>query len=495
MNVLRPAIVLSLLVGVHVQAPAGAQRVPPGRPNILFILADDLGQRDLGSYGSTFYETPHLDRLARDGVRFTAAYAAAPVCSPTRASLLTGRWPQRTGITDYIGAADRPELWKRNTRALPAPFGDRLALDETTMAEALKGAGYATFFAGKWHLGPDGAWPEQQGFDLNLGGTGRGGPYGGKQYFSPYGNPRLPDGPDGEHLPDRLASETVRFIDANRERPFFAFLSFYDVHTPLMARPDLQRKYEEKRQRLGLEAAWGREHARDVRLVQEHAVYAGMVEAMDQAVGKVLDRLDALGLRENTLVVFTSDNGGLSTSEGWPTSNVPLRAGKGWMYEGGLRVPLLVRWPKVTRAGSQVDSPVTSPDFFPTLLEAAAARGAGGDGDGVSILPALGGKAPAERAIFWHYPHYGNQGGAPASAIRRGDWKLIEWLEDGSLELFDVARDIGETRELSRTYPQRAAMLHAGLKAWRTQVGARLPQPNPNYDPAAPDGRAATRPK
>jgi len=216
---------------------------------------------------------------------------------------------------------------------------------------------------------------------------------------------------------------------------------------------------------------------------------------MDQAVGKVLDRLDALGLRENTLVVFTSDNGGLSTSEGWPTSNVPLRAGKGWMYEGGLRVPLLVRWPKVTRAGSQVDSPVTSPDFFPTLLEAAAARGARGDGDGVSILPALGGKAPAERAIFWHYPHYGNQGGAPASAIRRGAWKLIEWLEDGSIELFDVAQDIGETRELSRTYPQRAAKLHAELKAWRTQVGARLPQRNPNYDPSAPDGRAATRPR
>ena len=276
MRVLRPAIVLSLLVGMHVQAPAGAQRVPPGRPNILFILADDLGQRDLGSYGSTFYETPHLDRLARDGVRFTAAYAAAPVCSPTRASLLTGRWPQRTGITDYIGAADRPELWKRNTRALPAPFGDRLSLDETTMAEALKGAGYATFFAGKWHLGPEGAWPEQQGFDLNLGGIDRGGPYGGKQYFSPYGNPRLPDGPDGEHLPDRLASETVRFIDANRERPFFAFLSFYDVHTPLMARPDLQRKDRGEaaaartRGRLGPRARAGRAPRAGARRLRRH---------------------------------------------------------------------------------------------------------------------------------------------------------------------------------------------------------------------------------
>ena len=362
MNALRAAVLLPMLVGIHLAPPGETQRVPPGRPNILFILADDLGQRDLGSYGSTFYETPHLDRLAREGARFTSAYAAAPVCSPTRASLLTGRWPQRTGVTDYIGAIDKPELWKRNTRSLPAPFGDRLALEETTIAETLKREGYATFFAGKWHLGPEGAWPEQQGFDLNHGGIDRGGPYGGKQYFSPYGNPRLPDGPVGEHLPDRLASETVRFIDANRARPFFAFLSFYSVHTPLMARPDLQRKYEDKRQRLGLEAAWGREHARDVRLVQEHAVYAGMVDAMDQAVGKVLDRLDALGLRENTLVIFTSDNGGLSTSEGWPTSNLPLRAGKGWMYEGGLRVPLLVRWPKVTRP----EAASTAPSLAPT---------------------------------------------------------------------------------------------------------------------------------
>ncbi len=495
MTALRPAILLSLLVGVGLQAPAGAQRGTPGKLNVLFILADDLGQRDLGSYGSTFYETPHLDRLAREGARFTSAYAAAPVCSPTRASLLTGRWPQRSTITDYIGAPDRPELWKRNTRALPAPFGDRLALEETTMAEALKGAGYATFFAGKWHLGTEGWWPEHQGFDVNLGGIDRGGPYGGKQYLSPYGNPRLPDGPDGEHLPDRLASETVRFIEANRERPFFAYLSFYSVHTPLMARADLQRKYEEKRQRLGLEAAWGREHARDVRLVQEHAVYAGMVDAMDQAVGKVLDRLDALGLRDNTLVIFTSDNGGLSTSEGWPTSNVPLRAGKGWMYEGGLRVPLLVRWPTVTRAGSEINASVTSPDFMPTVLEATGARGAGLELDGTSLVPVLGGKPLAERPLFWHYPHYGNQGGAPASAIRRGDWKLIEWLEDGSIELFDVAHDIGETRELSRTHPERAARLHAELKAWRTQVGARMPRPNPNYDPSAPDGRAATRPK
>lgn len=489
---------LALAGGGSLGQPAPRPPGAPGPANVLVILADDLGQRDLGSYGSTFHETPHLDRLARDGVRFTSAYASAPVCSPTRASLLTGQWPQRTGITDYIGAPPRPELWTRNTRALPAPFADRLAHGVTTLAEHLKAAGYATFFAGKWHLGPEGWWPEDQGFDVNMGGTDRGGPYGGNRYFSPYGNPRLPDGPEGEHLPDRLASETVRFIEANRGRPFLAYLSFYSVHTPLMARPDLERKYEEKRRRLGLEATWGREHERDVRLVQEHAVYAGMVEAMDQAVGKVLDRLDGLGLRDSTLVVFTSDNGGLSTSEGWPTSNAPLRAGKGWVYEGGLRVPLLVRWPREgARGGAVVETPVTSPDLLPTVLDAAAIR-TGRDAtptpiDGVSLLPLLRGTAVPERPLFWHYAHYGNQGGAPAAAMRRGDWKLVEWLEDGRVELFNVADDPGETKDLAAREPQRVSRLRGELVAWQREVGARMPTANPRYDPAAPSGRAATR--
>jgi hypothetical protein len=306
-------VVFAILFIVSASSTFGDERRPA---NIVVFLADDLGRSDLGCYGSTFYETPHLDQLARDGVRFTDAYAACPVCSPTRASLMTGQWPQRTGITDYIGAPLTPEGWKRNTELLPAPYSDRLSLDSPTLAKSLKMAGYATFFAGKWHLGPEGWWPENQGFDINRGGIDRGGPYGGKKYFSPYGNPRLEDGPPGEHLPDRLATETTRFIEQNRDRPFFAYFSFYSVHTPLMAREDLRLKYEEKRKRLGLEARWGREEPRDVRLVQEHAVYAGMVDAMDQAVGKVLAKLDELQLRENTLVVFTSDNGGTLDQRG-----------------------------------------------------------------------------------------------------------------------------------------------------------------------------------
>ncbi len=474
---------------------AGARASAAEKPNVVFFLADDLGQRDLGCYGSTFYETPNLDRLAKDGARFTDAYAACPVCSPTRASLLTGQWPQRTGVTDYIGAPATPAQWKRNTKSLPAPYADRLALTAPTLAKAMKAAGYATFFAGKWHLGPEGWWPENQGFDINMGGVDKGGPYGGKKYFSPYENPRLPDGPDGEHLPDRLATETAKFIEANKDRPFFAYYSFYDVHTPLMARGDLRKKYEAKRARLGLTEKWRREEPRDVRLVQEHVVYAAMVEAMDLAVGKVLAKLDELGLRDNTIVVFTSDNGGLSTSEGWPTSNFPLRGGKGWMYEGGIREPLLVRWPGVVKAGSIISTPVSSPDFFPTLLEVSGARPSPGQTlDGTSLLPVLKGGTLPERALFWHYPHYGNQGGAPAAAVRRGDWKLIEWQEDGHAELFNLALDLGEQNNLAAKEPQRVAQLRAELAAWQKQVGAKFPITNPNYDPAKPSGRAAKRP-
>jgi arylsulfatase A-like enzyme len=481
----HPCVLLSLLLGL---APLSAA----DRPNIVFFVADDLGQRDLGSYGSTFYETPHLDRLAAEGMRFTDAYAACPVCSPTRAALVTGQWPQRTGITDYIGAPLTPDQWKRNTKLLPAPYSDRLALEATTFAEALKGAGYATFFAGKWHLGPEGWWPEDQGFDVNQGGIDRGGPYGGKKYFSPYGNPRLKDGPEGEHLPDRLAAEAGKFIEAHRDQPFLVYYPFYDVHTPLMGREDLVKKYEEKKKRLGLEEKWGREGERDVRLVQEHAVYAAMVEAMDLAVGRVLGKLDELGLAGNTLVLFTSDNGGLSTSEGSPTSNLPLRGGKGWMYEGGIREPLLVRWPAKIKAGSISGVPVSSVDYFPTFLEAAGAGKP--DGlvvDGLSLFPVFAGGSLPERGLFWHYPHYGNQGGAPAAAIRKGNHKLIHWFEDDRVELFDLSADLPEKNDLALARPDLVDALGMELKAWQEDVGAKFPTPNPNYDPAKPSGRAA----
>lgn len=484
----------SALVLASSAALAAAAGGPPRPPNVIFFLADDLGRQDLGAYGSTFYETPHLDRLAREGARFTDAYAACPVCSPTRASILSGQWPQRTGITDYIGAP-QPGAWKRNTKLLPAAYSDRLALDSPTLAKSLKAAGYATFFAGKWHLGPQGWWPENQGFDHNLGGIDKGGPYGGDKYFSPYDNPRLTDGPPGEHLPDRLATEAAKFIAANKDRPFFAYFPFYSVHTPLMARPDLQKKYEEKRARLGLTEKWGREGERDVRLTQAHAVYAAMVEAMDLAVGKVLEQLDALGLAENTLVIFTSDNGGLSTSEGWPTSNLPLRGGKGWMYEGGIREPLIVRWPGVAQPGSILDAPVSSPDFFPTLLEAAGAKPASGQLlDGISLVPVLRGGAAPDRAIFWQYPHFGNQGGAPAAAVRRGPWKLIHWFEDDRFELFNVVTDIGEATDLAAREPARVASLRSELAAWQRSVGAKFPTANATYDVTKPSGRASIRP-
>lgn len=474
---------------------ATAQAAP--KPNVVFFLVDDLGRQDLGCYGSTFYETPHVDRLAREGAKFTDAYAACPVCSPTRAAIQTGRWPQRTGVTDYIGAPLKPELWKRNTRLLPAPYSDRLALEEVTLAEMMKGAGYATFFAGKWHLGPEGWWPENQGYEVNMGGVDKGGPYGGNKYFSPYANPRLPDGPPGEHLPDRLATETAKFIREHKSQPFFAFFSFYSVHTPLMARKDLEAKYESKKKQLGLEVKWGREGPRDVRQVQEHAVYAGMVEAMDQAVGKVLAALDEQGVAENTLVIFTSDNGGLSTSEGSPTSNLPLRGGKGWLYEGGIREPLLVRWPAVLKPGTVVDTPVSSPDFFATLMDVGGAKVDGGPKrDGTSLLPLLQGQpGMPERALYWHYPHYGNQGGAPGAAMREGRWKLIHWFEKDEYELFDLTTDLSETKNLAAQEPARVKQMQAALAQWREEVGAKMPTPNPAYAPTQPDGREAPKPQ
>lgn len=460
-----------------------ATLVAADKPNIVFILVDDLGCMDIGANNPrTFYETPNIDALAKRGMRFTDGYAACTVCSPTRASILTGKYPQRTGVTDFIGA-HQPENWKRPTPLLPARYAAALALGETTLAETFKAQGYATFFAGKWHLGPPNHWPEDQGFDINMGGCSLSGPWHGNKYFSPYANPRLADGPPGEHLPDRLATETAGFINANKEKPFFAYLSFYSVHTPLMAREDLKKKYEAKAAALkNTGPRWGREREREVRLVQDHAVYAGMVEAMDQAVGKVLQAIDDSGVSGKTIIVFTSDNGGLSTTEGHPTSNLPLRAGKGWPYEGGVRVPLIVSAPGVTEAGSVSDAVVTSPDFHPTLLELAGISALSQQPpDGVSLMKSLRGEKQSRGPVFWHYPHYGNQGGAPYGAVRSGDWKLIEWYEDMRVELYDLKNDIGEQHDLTREEPAKAAELKLLLNDWRKQVNALMPTPNPNF--------------
>lgn len=483
--ILPALLALTLLVSPTL----GAERPK----NFLFFLVDDLGYMDVGCNNpDTFYSTPNIDRLAASGMRFTDGYAANPVCSPTRYSILTGKYPTRVDATNFFAG-------RRPGRFLPAPLNDRMPLSEITLAEALKSAGYATFFAGKWHLGPtEEFWPTKQGFDVNQGGFHRGGPYGGKKYFSPYGNPRLEDGPDGEHLPDRLASETNRFMEANKDRPFLAYLAFYSVHTPLIARKDLAAKYRAKAEAQGLndveqfadeEQALPIRKPRKVRVVQSHAVYAGMVEAMDQAVGKVLAKLDQLGLADDTVVCFTSDNGGLSTSEGSPTSNLPLRGGKGWLYEGGIREPFLIRYPGVTQAGSVCRTPVMSIDFYPTLLEIAGSPVTRRNEicDGVSLLPLLKGESIERATLYWHYPHYSNQGGIPGGAVREGRWKLIERYEDGRVHLYDLQADIGERDDVAAQHPQRVKTMRAKLHDWYRSVDAKFLQ-------AKPDGPTPWRP-
>lgn len=446
------------------------------RYNFIFILADDLGWVDLGCYGSKFYETPNIDKLADTGMKFTNGYALAPVCSPTRASILTGKYPARIDLTNWLHGDIKKKL-------VGAPYIHQLLLEELTIAEAMKKTGYLTFFAGKWHLGSEKYWPEHQGFLINKGGWDAGGPFGGNKYFSPYGNPRLEDGPPGEHLPDRLATESIKFIQENQNKSFFVYLSFYSVHTPLMARKDLLHKYTNKQQALSLYTNWSKEGGNWERQTQNHPVYASMVEAMDLAVGKVLDALDDMHLTEKTVVIFMSDNGGLSTSEGHPTSNFPLRAGKGWLYEGGVRVPYIIKWPGFTKPGSSCDVPVISTDFYPTILEISGLPLLPSQHkDGVSLVPLLKGEKDLSRkTIYWHYPHYSPQGGTPTAAIREDNFKLIDFFEDGHFELYDLKKDVQEANDLSQKNPQKAAKLRKKLQAWQKRLDAKMPSQNFNH--------------
>jgi len=430
---------------------------PATPPNIIFVLVDDLGWTDLGCFGSSFYETPNIDRLAAQGMRFSQAYSACTVCSPTRASVMTGQYPARLHITDWIGGHKRPFA------KLSVPeWTLRLSPEIPNVAQVLKSTGYATASIGKWHLGPQDCWPERQGFDVNAGGCDKGQP---PSYFSPYKIPTLADGPDGEFLSDRLTSEALTFIEKHRDRPFFIYLAHYAVHTPLMAKKKAIEKYQGK-------AVAGAPHS--------NATYAALVESVDESVGRLLAKLDELKLSERTVIVFTSDNGGLRSV----TSNVPLRAGKGSAYEGGVRVPLIVKWPGVTKPGSVTSEPVISADYFPTLLAMAGASGPPAHiVDGESLVPVLSQQGSLTRdALYWHYPHYHPGGATPYGAIREGEYRLVEFYEDRRVELYNLKEDIGEQQDLAAKLPGKAAALRKKLADWRGRVNAQMPVANPAHD-------------
>lgn len=439
----------------------------PDPPNIVFIFADDLGWKDLGVYGSTFYETPNLDRLAAEGMLFTDAYSAAANCAPSRACLMTGHYTPRHGIFT-VGTSERGRSEDR--KIIPVQNTTKLDSSFITIAEELARAGYISAAVGKWHLGGD---PRDQGFDVSIGGDGP------KSYFAPYKRPPL-EAPEGEYLTDRINKEAIGFIEENRNNRFFLYLAHYAVHTPLMAKQELIDKYRGKPGSQG----------------QSHPVYAGMIESLDQNVGLLLQKLDELSLSENTIVFFTSDNGGIRSI----SSQQPLRAGKGSYYEGGIRVPLFVRWPGRIEAGSRSDLPVNHIDFYPTLVEVAGIRDPLNDRtDGISFFPLLRGEEgyDSERPLFWHFPIYlqaynpKTDDGRdpvfrtrPGSVVRYGKWKLHEYYEDGGIELYNLKEDPGERKNLALEMPEKTRELYSLLSEWKESTSAPVPsEPNPDYDP------------
>lgn len=472
----------TLLLWTVLFASCTKQEAEKQKPNFLFILADDYGYHDLSISGSKFYETPNIDRIASEGMIFTDGYATCQVCSPSRASIMSGKFPARHGITDWIGAATG-ENWRnagRFNQLLPPDYVHNLPHEYTTLPESMKEAGYKTLFAGKWHLGSEGSWPTDHGFDINKGGWDAGSPKGG--YFSPFENPNLTDGPDGENLEMRLAKETVQFIKENKDSSFFAYLSFYAVHGPIQTTQEKWAKYRQKAEDLGVaETGFKMGHFLPIRQVQDNPVYAGLVESMDDAVGEVLKALDEMGLAGNTIVVFTSDNGGVAAGDAFATSNLPLRAGKGYQFEGGIREPFFIKVPGMGN-GQKCKVPVTGSDFYPTILELAGLPLKPEEhNDGVSLVPLLKGETIAERPLIWHYPHYGNQGGEPSSIIRLGDWKLIHYYEDGHEELYNLKTDIGESNDVATENQEKVKVLSEKLFSYLNEVGARYPEKDPEW--------------
>lgn len=503
----------------------------PQKPNVVLFLVDDFGWRDLGCYGSTFYETPNVDRFAREGVRFTDAYAACHVCSPTRASVMTGKYPARLQMTDWLpGRREFPFQRFKNAKIL-----QHLPFAETTLAEALKEQGYATGHFGKWHLGEDPSGPLQHGFDVQVPRWNKGWPNTG--YHAPFGLDGLADKP-GDYLTDRLTDEALKYIEQNKDRRFFLYLSHFAVHDPIQGRADLVKKYQAKLKQVAaskrppyilegnpdgknaptraqLDSLLKEDAYRGYQILpnqtvkikqeQDNVQFAAMVESMDESFGRVMAKLEALGLSENTIIVFTADNGGMSAANfgrpdrviqpsaldaAYSGSNLPLRGGKGWLYEGGIRVPLIIKWPGHSARGLVTAVPAITPDIYPSILEMIGAPALPAQHrDGVSLAGVVRGeKPPARDALFWHFPHYSNHGmQSPGAAIRMGDFKLLEYFENNTVQLFNLRDDIGEQRDLAASQPAKVEQLRSRLRAWRKEVDAQMLTPNPDYDPSRPD--------
>jgi arylsulfatase A-like enzyme len=509
---------LSLIALLSATAPAfAADRLP----NVVLFLVDDLGWSDLGCYGSSFHETPHIDALAREGVRFTQAYAACHVCSPTRAAIMTGKYPASLRLTDWLpGRKDFPFQKLQNARTI-----QQLPLEESTLAEAFKEHGYATGHFGKWHLGEEPSGALAHGFDVQVPKWNKGWPKVG--YHSPFGFDELDDSP-GDYLTDRLTDEALAFVEQHRDRPFFLYLSHFAVHDPLQGRADLVDKYRAKLaanpptsdkafllegnpddeaplSRSELDALLGGDAYGGFRVLprrtvnikqrQDNVEFAAMVESVDESLGRVLAKLKSLDLADDTIVILTSDNGGMSAANfgrpdrvipeatldaAYSTSNLPLRGGKGWLYEGGIRVPLIIKWPGRGKAGAVCEAPVVSTDLYPTLLEMAGfplkpKQHSGG----VSLARLVKGDERLDReAIYWHFPHYSNHGmQSPGGAVRSGDFKLIEYFENGTVQLFNLRDDPGEQDDLSQEQPETAERLKSKLHRWRASVAAEMPAP------------------